>query len=65
MKAKKLKSGRKVLMPTFTRRLKSFKLREVKVDNPYTFHIGILGFVKQMNRLTILIEGAQAEKKPP
>jgi hypothetical protein len=63
MKAKKLKSGRKVLMPTFTRRLKSFKLREVKVENPYLFHMATLGFVEQMNRLTVLIEGAKAEKK--
>ena len=65
MKAKKLKSGRKVLMPTFARRLKSFKLREVSVENPYLFHIGFLGFIDQLNRLNTLIEGAQAEKKPP
>lgn len=65
MKAKKMKSGRRVLMPTFARRLKSFKFREIKIDNPYLFHIGFLGFIDQLNRLDALIEGARAEKKPP
>lgn len=52
-------------MPTFARRLKSFKFREIKIDNPYLFHIGFLGFIDQLNRLDALIEGARAEKKPP
>lgn len=65
MKAKKLKTGRNILMPTFTRRLKSFKLKEVKIDCPHAFHMGVIGFVEQMNKLTILIDGASKEKKTP
>ena len=63
MKSKKLKTGRSILMPGFARRLKSFRLQEVAIENPYTFHLGILGYVEQLNRLSHLIDRSALEKK--
>lgn len=59
MKSKKLKTGMSILMPGFARRLK-----EVAIENPYTFHLGVLVYVEQLNRLAHLIYGAAKEKKP-
>ena len=63
MKQKRLKTSRKILMPTFTRRLNSFKLQEVSVKDPHLFHLGMLGYAYQAIRLAHLIDGAAKESK--